>query len=270
MSKLSEAETALITGASSGIGAVYAERFAARGYDLILVARDQARLQALAAKLTAAHGVKIDILPADLSLEAGIEAVEARLEQDQSIGIFVNNAGIARLGTLIEMSKKDISDIIQLNVNAAARLAAAATRGFVPRGKGRIINIASVLALISERFNTVYNASKAFMLSFSQTLHNEVSASGVKVQAVLPGATRTEIWSRAGADISALPPEMVMDVHELVDAALIGFDRDEIVTIPALPDETEFEAFTQARLKMGPHLSLDHAAARYKKVSEPA
>ena len=258
-----KAGTALITGASSGIGAVYTDRFAKRGYGLILVARDQARLNALASKLHAQYGVATQVLPADLSTEAGIQAVEKRLEADSSITVFVNNAGIAKLGALADMPKQDISDIIQINVHAAPRLAAAAARAFTLRKAGRIINVASVLALISERFNPIYNASKAFVLSLSQTMQNELSPLGIKVQAVLPGATRTEIWSRAGADISALPPEMVMGVDEMVDAALVGFDRDEVVTIPALPDAAEFEAFTQARLKMGPNLSRDHAAARY-------
>lgn len=264
MNKTSKAGTALITGASSGIGAVYADRFAKRGYDLILVARDKARLDALAGKLHAQHNVAVAVLPADLATEAGIQAVENRLGEDASITLFVNNAGIATLGTLAETRPETISAIIQLNVNAAARLAAAAARAFTPRQAGRVINVASVLALVSERFNPVYNASKAFVLSLSQSMQNELSPFGIQVQAVLPGATRTEIWSRAGGDISALPPEMVMGVDEMVDAALVGFDRGEIVTIPALPDAAEFEAFTQARLKMGPNLSRDHAAARYR------
>jgi uncharacterized protein len=264
MTQTSKTGTALITGASSGIGAIYADRFAKRGYDLILVARDEARLNALAGKLHTQYGIVAKVLPADLSTEAGIQAVENRLEEDPSITLFINNAGIARLGTLAEMRKQDITDIIQLNVNAAARLAAAAARAFAPRKTGQIINVASVLALISERFNPVYNASKAFVLSLSQTMQNELGPLGIQVQAVLPGATRTEIWSRAGGDISALPPEMVMDVDEMVDAALAGFDQGESVTIPALPDVAEFEAFTQARLKMGPNLSRDHAAARYR------
>ncbi|MDE2319782.1 MAG: SDR family NAD(P)-dependent oxidoreductase [Rhodospirillales bacterium] len=263
MTQSSKAGTALVTGASSGIGAVYADRFAKRGYDLILVARDEVRLNALAEKLRAQHGVAASVLPADLSTEVGIQAVEERLAAESAINLFVNNAGIARLGTLAEMRPQDISDIIQLNVNAASRLAAAA-RAFAPRKAGRIINIASVLALVSEHFNPVYNASKAFVLSLSQSMQNELAPLGVNVQAVLPGATRTEIWSRAGADISVLPPEMVMGVDEMVDAALVGFDRGETVTIPALPDAAEFEAFTQARLKMGPNLSRDHAAARYR------
>lgn len=264
MGETTQAGTALITGASSGIGAVYADRFARRGHDLILVARDEARLSTLAGKLRAQYGVAVMVLPADLSTEPGIQAVEKRLQDDPSIALLVNNAGIARLGTLAEMPRQDITDIIQLNVLAAARVAAAAARAFAPRGAGRVINVASVLALVSERFNPVYNASKAFLLSLSQTMQNELGPLGIKVQAVLPGATRTEIWARAGGDISALPPEMVMEVNELVDAALVGFDRGEIVTIPALPDAEEFEAFTRARLQMGPNLSRNRAADRYR------
>ncbi len=267
MTKTSQTGTALITGASSGIGAVYADRFAKRGYDVILVARDEARLKALAGRLLAQYGVAATVLRADLATDAGIQAVEKRLAEDPSITLFVNNAGIARLGTLTEMTTQEISDIVQVNVLAATRLAAAAARAFAPRQAGQIINIASVLALISERFNPVYNASKAFLLSLSQSMHNELSPLGIHVQAVLPGATRTEIWANSGGDVDALPPEMVMGVDEMVDAALAGFDQGESVTIPALPDASEFEAFTQARLKMGPNLSRDHAAARYRKAA---
>lgn len=259
-----QAGTALITGASSGIGAVYANRFAQRGHDLILVARDEARLNTLADQFRVRHGVDVMVIPADLSTEAGLKTVEVWLENDPSISLFVNNAGIAGLGTVAEMHPRDISAIIQINVHAAAILAAAAARAFTARGTGRIINIASVLALVSERFNPVYNASKAFLLSLSQSMRNELAPLGIKVQAVLPGLTRTEILARAGADMSAMPPEMVMEVDELVDAALAGFDRDEDVTIPSLPDEAEFTAFTQARLKMLPNLSRNHAAARYR------
>ena len=261
--------TALITGASSGIGAVYAQRLAQRGYDLILVARDEARLNELSGRLRMAHGVATSVLPADLTTEAGLAVVERRLENDPSISLLVNNAGMAALGRLAEMRPEAIGTLIQLNVLAAARLAAAAARVFGQRGTGTIVNVASVLALVSEQFNPVYNATKAFVLNLTQSMQHELRPLGVHVQAVLPGATRTEIWSRAGGDVSALPPEMVMDTDEMVDAALVGLDRREAVTIPSLPDAADFEAFNQARLALGPKLSRDHAAVRYQ-VEAPA
>jgi len=255
--------TALVTGASSGIGAVYAERLAKRGHDLILVARDEARLNAAAGKLRADHGISVLVLPADLSTEAGISAVERRLESDPSITLLVNNAGIGVAATLAETSTANVTGLVQLNVLAAARLATTAARTFTPRGHGTIVNIASVLGLVAELFNPVYNATKAFVLSLSQNMHRELSPSGIRVQAVLPGITRTEIFERAGGDIAAYPPEMIMEVHEMVDAALSGLDQGEIVTIPSLPDAGDFEAFTAARLALGPNLSRNHAADRY-------
>ena len=263
MSNVKSKGTALITGASSGIGAGYAQRLARRGHNLILVARDVARLNELAGRLRAAHGVAVLVLPADLTVEAGLAIVEQRLENDPSIRLLVNNAGVAAFGDLSAMQPEVIGTLIQLNVLAAARLAAAAARAFAPRGEGAIINLSSVLALVTERFNPVYNASKAFVLSLTQSMRRELGPHGVYVQAVLPGATRTEIWSRAGADISTLPPEMVMGVDELVDAALAGFDRHEAVTIPSLPEAADFAAYEQARAALGPNLSRDHAAARY-------
>lgn len=260
---------ALITGASSGIGAVYADRLARRGHDLILVARDEARLNTAAGKLRAAYGIAVHILPADLSTETGIATVERRLESDPSISLFVNNAGIGVMSPLTEMTPASITGLIQLNVLAAARLGAAAARAFAPRGQGTIINIASVLALVSERFNPVYNATKAFVLSLTQSMHRELSPNGVRVQAVLPGVTRTEIFERAGGDISAYPPEMVMEAAEMVDASLAGLDQGEIVTIPSLPNAADFDALTAARLALGPNLSRNHAAPRYH-VSVPA
>ncbi len=256
--------TALITGASSGIGAVYAERLARRGHDLILVARDEARLNAAAGRLRTAYGISVLTLPADLSTETGIATVEHRLESDPSISFLVNNAGIGVMAPLTEMTPASITGLIQLNVLAAARLGAAAARSFSARGHGTIINIASVLGLVAEFFNPVYNATKAFVLSLTQNMHRELSPQGVRVQAVLPGVTRTEIFERAGGDIAALPPEMVMEVDEMVDASLAGLDLGEIVTIPSLPDAADFEAFTAARLALGPNLSRNHAAPRYR------
>ncbi|WP_369823050.1 SDR family NAD(P)-dependent oxidoreductase [Acetobacter sp. DsW_54] len=154
--------------------------------------------------------------------------------------------------------------IVQLNVVAPMRLAAVAARTFSKRGSGSIISIASVLALVPEIMDGVYSGTKAFVLNLSQSLAVQLKDSGVFVQAILPGATRTEIWERAGNDLGALPAEMVMDVNDVVDAAMIGFDRRETITIPSLPDDTQFAAMTEARLAMAPDLSRSVLAPRYQ------
>lgn len=258
----------LITGASSGIGAVYADRFARRGHDLVLVARNEARMADLASRLRMRSGVAIDILPADLSLGADLGRIEARLRDDEGIGVLVNNAGIAAPGGFVGGDLDVIERLIRLNVTAVTRLAGAAAPRFVARGDGAIVNIASIVAVAPEIPFGVYTASKAYVLSFSQSLQAELAGRGVYVQAVLPAATRTEIWERSGRDVNAL--ERVMDVEELVDAALVGFDRREAVTIPSLPDVGEWEAFEASRLAMLPNLANEHAAARYRTPASSA
>jgi short-subunit dehydrogenase len=262
--------SALVTGASTGIGAVYADRLARRGYDLILVARDTGRLEELAGKLRGETGARVDVLPADLATAAGRGVVEARLRGDPAIVLLVNNAGIAAHAALVE-TDPDLNDaMIALNVNAVTRLAAAAARSFAARGQGAIINIASVLALAPERFNGVYSGTKAFVLNLSISMQRELEAAGVRVQAVLPGATRTEIWSAMGLDVANMPAGTVMSAADMVDAALVGFDRGEVVTIPSLPNAADFDAYTEARLALGPNLSRDRPAARYGVHAEAA
>jgi short-subunit dehydrogenase len=256
--------TAVITGASSGIGFTYADRLAKRGFDLVLVARDQGRLEALAADLRARHSINVDVMRADLTRAADVRIIEQRLRTDAAITLLLNNAGVASNSALAEADLDEVDRLIQLNVVALTHLASAAAAGFVARGAGVIINIASVVPMLPERFNAVYTASKAYVLSLTQSLAAEVGAKGVHVQAVLPGATRTEIWERAGMDLDAFPTEMVMDVNEMVDAALAGLDQKELVTIPSLPDAADWQAFTEARMALGPNLSLQHAAQRYK------
>jgi hypothetical protein len=254
--------TALITGASTGIGAVYADRLAQRGYDLVLVARDAARLQALAAKLQA-FGVRAELLPTDLTRREDRAKVEQRLEEDAAITMLVNNAGMAVNGPLVSNDPDALERMIELNVVAMMRLAAAAARAFSARKRGTIVNIASVLALAPERFNGVYSGTKAFVLALSQSMQQELGPLGIQVQAVLPGATRTEIWDRAGMRVSDLPAEMLMEVDEMVDAALSGLDQNEPVTIPSLPDIADWQRLTEARFALGPNLSRNHAATRY-------
>jgi uncharacterized protein len=254
--------TVLITGASSGIGATYAERFARRGHDLVLVARDQARMETLAARLRAESGVAIDIIKADLTDSADLARVETRLRDDEKIGVLVNNAGAAAHGGFAEQSSDAIDWLIRLNVTSVARLSGAVVPRFLAQGQGSIINVASVLALAPEIAFGVYAATKSFVLTFSQSLQVELGGRGIYVQAVLPAATRTEIWERSGRDVNAIPG--MMEVGELVDAALVGYDRREAITIPPLPDAGQWETFNAARQAMLPNFGQEHAAERYK------
>lgn len=258
---------ALITGASTGIGAVYADRLAKRGFDLLLVARNQARLDDLAARLRAETGVHVETLSADLTVAADVARIAQRLSNDPSISMLVNNAGVGTNGPLIGSDPDALESMISLNVVAVTRLAVAAANAFAARGRGTLINLASVLALVPELFNGAYSGTKAYVLNITQALQQELSPHGVRVQAVLPGATRTELWERAGIEVSNLPPEMFMDVNEMVDAALAGLDLGETVTIPSLPEAGDWEAYNAMRLSLGPRLSLQHAAARYGKAA---
>jgi short-subunit dehydrogenase len=255
----------LITGASSGIGAVYADRFAKRGHDLILVARDRMRMETLANRLRPETGVEVDILRADLTDARDLARVEARLRDDHRINILVNNAGTTLAGSFPDQSPDEIARIVNLNAMAPVRLAGAVAPRFAKAGDGAIINIASVLALVPEYGSTVYGATRAFVLFLSQSLHFELGSKGVYVQAVLPAATRTEFWDHAGKDVNKLPA--VMEVGELVDAALAGFDRRETVTIPPLPDATQWTDFEAARKIMFPNFNQVHAAKRYRNAA---
>ncbi len=255
----------LITGASTGIGASYAERFARRGHDLVLVARDQARMEALAGRLRQEHGVAVDIIRADLTQPADLAAVETRLRDDARIGILVNNAGTAIGGSFIEQSTDDMARLVALNATALLRLASAVAPRLAVVGEGAIINIGSVVGLAPEFGMTVYGATKAFVLFLSQGLSLELGPKGVYVQAVLPATTRTEIWEHVGADVNTL--SNVMEVGDLVDAALVGFDRREPVTIPPLPDAGQWDKLEAARQAMLPNYGNAHPAERYRTIA---
>jgi short-subunit dehydrogenase len=258
----SEKTTVLITGASTGIGATYADRFARRGHDLVLVARDRARMEALAVRLRKENNVQVDIIAADLIDPVELAKVEARLRDDEKIGLLINNAGAAAHGGFEGGDVEAQDRLIQLNVTAVTRLSAAVIPRFLEQGKGSIINLASVVALVPELQFGVYGATKAYVLSYSQALSAELGPRGIYVQAVLPAATRTEIWERAGRDVNQI--QGVMEVDELVDAALVGFDRGELITIPSLPDAAQWETFSTARQAMMGNFSQDHAAERYR------
>jgi short-subunit dehydrogenase len=263
MSSHASKGTALITGASTGIGAVYADRLAKRGYDLILVARSQDKLREIAKQIESATGRKVETLPADLTVPTDVHRVADRLATDSSITALVNNAGIAAANKLLESDPNYLDQMIQLNVTALTRLALAAAPRFVARANGLIINIGSIVALAPELLNGTYSGTKAYVQNFSTSLKNELAGKGVTVQVVLPGATATPMWDKAGLPIHNLPTEWVMTTEDMVDASLAGLDQGEFATIPALPDAADFEAYEKARLALAPNLSRKNPADRY-------
>lgn len=256
--------TALITGASSGIGAIYAERLARRGHDLILVARNRSRLDALAKRLSDETGRSVEVLVADLADRADLARVEDVLRSDASISLLVNNAGVGATRPLLESNVDALEDLLTLNVNVLTRLTYAAVPGFVARGGGTLINIASIVAIAPEVLNGVYGGSKAFVLAFSQSLRHELAEKNVTVQVVLPGATATDFWGIAGTPLEHLPGAIVMSAEDMVDAALAGLDQGEFVTIPALPEIADFNEYEAARQRLLPNLSRSEPAARYQ------
>jgi uncharacterized protein len=255
--------TALITGASSGIGALYADRLARRGHDLILVARNRERLGSLARRLSRETGRSVEVIPADLNNDDDLARVESKLRTGPSISMLVNNAGFGATTPLLESDVERMDEMVALNVRALMRLTYAAVPGLVTRGSGTIINIASIVAIAPELLNGVYGASKAFVLAFTQSLEHELASKGIRVQAVLPGATATEFWEIAGTPVENLPAQIVMSAEDLVDAALAGFDLGETVTVPSLPESSDWETFEASRLVLQPKLSRSVPAERY-------
>ncbi|MCX5233314.1 SDR family oxidoreductase [Streptomyces sp. NBC_00233] len=259
--------TALITGASSGIGAVYADRLARRGHDLILVARNRTKLDAVADRITNETGRSVVALTADLEQAEDLRLVEQMLRSNESISVLVNNAGFGAVTPLVESDVDTMEAMIALNATALTRLTYAFAPSVVARGGGTLINIGSVVAIIPEVMNGVYGATKAFVLALSRSLRHELGARGLKVQVVLPGATATDFWETAGSPVEHLPQEWVMTAEDMVDAALAGLDDGEFVTIPALPDVEMWEAFEAARQPLSANLSNSRPAERYRRTS---
>jgi short-subunit dehydrogenase len=255
--------TVLVTGASSGIGAVYADRLARRGHDLILVARNKARLASLARRLTSDTGQKIETVEADLASPADLQRVEHILRTRADISVLVNNAGVGATEPLVASDVDKMEDMIRLNVTALTRLTYAAAPQFAARGNGTIINIASVVAIAPEVLNGVYGGTKAFVLALTHSLVHELAGKGVRIQAVLPGATATEFWDVAGKPVHQLPPQIVMSADDMVDAALAGLDLGETVTLPSLANKAEWDRYEAARLAMSGNLLSAIPAPRY-------
>jgi len=255
--------TALVTGASTGIGAIYADRLAKRGYDLILVARNKQRLASLAGRIASDTGRKVETVEADLTVPADLKRVEDILRSNTGISLLVNNAGVGATAPLVDSDVDKMEDMIRLNVNALTRLTYAVVPGFIARGNGTIINISSIVAISPEKSNGVYGGTKAFVLAFNHSLVHELADKGIRVQAVLPGATATEFWHIAGKPIHQLPAQIVMSVDDMVDAALAGLDLGETVTIPSLMSEAEWDRYETARRAMSAKISSATPAPRY-------
>jgi short-subunit dehydrogenase len=256
--------TAVITGASSGIGAIYAQRLAERAYDLVLIARRADQLAVVAERIRSKTGRKVEVFPADLTDELDVARVETLLKSDPSITLLVNNAGLGAAGTLLQSDVDKMSSMISLNVTSLMRLTYAIVPSFVARRHGTIINIGSVVAITPETLNGVYGGTKAFVLAFSQNLRKELEGTGVHIQVVLPGATATDFWTISGKPVELLPKEIVMSSDDLVDAALIGLDRGEFATIPPLQDAALYDAYESAREAMVGELSHATPALRYR------
>ncbi|MGO4328207.1 SDR family NAD(P)-dependent oxidoreductase [Cupriavidus sp. 2TAF22] len=261
-------KTAVVTGASSGIGAVYADRLAARGFNLILVARRADRLAAVSEQLSKAYGVNVQTLTADLEKDADLAKVEAVLAEEQSISLLINNAGMSKMRPLASTAVSDSLSQISLNIVALTRLTHAALPGFLSRNEGAIINIASILSIQYLPISAVYSGTKAYVLAFTRSLQNEIATTGVKLQLVLPGVTATEIWTEgaSGVPLAAIDKDKVMTAEDMVDAALAGFDKGELVTWPSVADESLWSNFDAARVELFAATQTGRPAPRYLKA----
>ncbi|PYE17235.1 SDR family NAD(P)-dependent oxidoreductase [Paraburkholderia silvatlantica] len=254
--------TALITGASAGIGAIYADRLAKRGYDLILVARNEDRLNTLARRLTAETGHSVETVAADLNDKAALAKIEGILRENSSITMLVNNAGIGSVASILNGDVDTMESMINLNITALTRLTYAVAPVFASKGAGTIINISSVVGIAVELLNGVYSASKSYVLSFGHALQRDLADKGVRVQTVLPAATATEFWDVAGY-AKQKEAASTMTADDLVDAALAGLDQGELVTIPTLHDADGWTQWEAGRRALTPKFANARPAPRY-------
>ncbi|MGE0115408.1 MAG: SDR family NAD(P)-dependent oxidoreductase [Steroidobacteraceae bacterium] len=257
--------TALVTGTSSGIGAAFAERLAREGYDLILVARRRDKLEAQAQRLHQATGVKIETLVTDLSNPADLHRVEDRIASEANLTMLVNNAGRGDIMPFTDMPRDIAENMIALNVTALTRLTHAVVPGMLARGGGAIINVASGLAYCVMAPFTVYGATKAFVAHFTELLHEEVGARGIRLQALIPGLTRTNLGNAEEKGFfDQFPKEIVMSPEVLVDASMTSLAMGELFCFPLLDDPARWERTSQAIREIGSGPLSATPAARYR------
>jgi short-subunit dehydrogenase len=261
--KLKKPGTAVITGASAGLGRIYADRLAKRGYDLLLVARRGELLDVLAQSLGASYGVKVNTMVADLGDAQNLDAVAQAISSDERITMLVNNAGTATLSTIAKSTQAGTAAMISINITALTRLSIVALAAFKERDEGTIINLGSVLGFHTTPLSAVYSGTKSFVLSFTRGLQDEAAGTHVRVQLVLPATTATEIWDVAGVPLSALDPAIIMTLGDCVDAALAGLDRGEAITMPSVQDLSLLTAYDSARQKLYSGSRTGQPASRY-------
>ena len=264
MNKTTDRPVALVTGTSSGIGAAFARRLARDGYDLILVARRAAKLEQLAQSLREQTGSRIDVLAADLTDPASLRRVEQRIEQTGDLALLVNNAGRGDIAPFTEMPRDVADNMIALNITALTRLTHAALPGMLKRGAGTISNVASGLAYGVMAPFSVYGATKAYVSHFTELLHEEVGARGIRLQALVPGLTRTNLGNaQEKGFFDQFPKEMVMEPDVLVDASMAGLALGELICLPLVENLGDWSAASQAIRGIGSAPLSSKAATRY-------
>lgn len=253
---------ALVTGASAGIGRNFAEHLARTGHDLVIVARREDRLRALAGELGATTGADVEVLAADLGTDAGVAAVAARIAAG-GVDMLVNNAGYAARGRVAELDPDALDAMLRVNILALGRLSAAAMKAMTAAGRGTIINIASGTVFMQMPGNAGYGASKNYVMAFTRHMQAEAAGTGVRVQLLVPGVIATDFHEVAGNDLANFPPERVMQADDLVVASLRALEMDEPVCIPSLSEIRDWDNYVAAEALVAKNCSRDRPAARY-------
>jgi uncharacterized protein len=261
--KSSHLGTAVITGASSGLGKVYADRLAQRGYDLLLVARRADRLRNLAEELRTKYDIEANFIVADLGNSTDLQRVSDTISVDSRVSVMVNNAGTSLLAPSVEIPLAGLDAQLNVNARAVSHLSQAVLPGFIKRDAGTIINIGSVLSFSVLPISTSYSATKAHVMLYTIGLQQELADTHVRVQLVLPASTATEIWDVAGIGVHALDQATVMTAEDCVDAALAGLDNGEAVTLPSIEDPELWADFDALRNKMFAASQTSKPASRY-------
>ena len=254
--------TAVVTGASSGLGKVYADRLAARGYDLLLVARRKDRLEAIAADLQSRFHVQVNVLEADLADSGDLSTVSTQIGSDASITVLVNNAGTSSVEPVAQASVETLTNLVALNVTALTLLTKAVLPGFIERNEGTIVNIGSVVGFTGHGWVPVYGGTKAYVLNFTQGLKQQLAETAIRFQYVAPAATASEIWDVMGVPISSVET-VLMDTEACVDAALKGLDAGEFITAPSVRDGALVTTFEEASMTLLAATQSAEPAPRY-------